>query len=74
LAELAGTLLPPISRPRSRTSAFLASGMAISVLKVNATAFNGVRAGQYLVGPGVAGAKGIVGIGGLTMSVDVDPH
>jgi hypothetical protein len=33
--ELAGTLFPPISRPRSGTSAFLASAMTISVLTMN---------------------------------------
>src|SRR5580700_9824361 len=37
--ELAGTLFPPISRPRSSTSVLLASGMTVSVLMVDATAF-----------------------------------
>jgi len=46
LPELAETLFPPISRPRSRTSAFGASDITVSVLKVNATAFKGVRVEQ----------------------------
>src|ERR1700722_1012233 len=36
LPELAGTLFPPISRPRSRTPAFLASDITVSVLIVRA--------------------------------------
>jgi hypothetical protein len=39
--------------------------MTISVLKVNAIAFKGVRVEQYLAGPDVTGVVGITGIGGL---------
>src|ERR1700728_3916736 len=41
LPELAGTLLPPISRPRS----FRASDMTVSVLQANAIALKGVGSG-----------------------------
>src|ERR1700722_3679472 len=55
LPELAGTLFPPISRPRSRTPAFLASDITVSVLMVNAAAFKGLYDGPRLSGGTVTG-------------------